>query len=177
MSNIQGVVSEVIDPRLPTTRSKKGSDAGLGDGAAYGVYVSIYTASDFAIGSAPRGRPAVSKWVQAHEIRDGAFSTVLTVPRGQLNPAEHYNVTTFAAHGLSMTDRSLDAAHALTFLAGNTDQGSGDPNTENPGGQTPPATTTKTPETNPANSPANSPSRAVTRQHLPGLRRIPLPLQ
>nr|WP_246286138.1 HtaA domain-containing protein [Microbacterium pseudoresistens] len=49
-----------------------------------------------------------------NQIVEGAFTTTLTVPAGVLDPEVAYHVATSAAHGLSVTDRSLDTFTPIT---------------------------------------------------------------
>ncbi|KQZ09436.1 hypothetical protein ASD23_14450 [Agromyces sp. Root1464] len=51
----------------------------------------------------------------AGSIVDGAFTTTVKVAAGSFDPARSYVAATSAAHGLSVTDRSLDAFSPITI--------------------------------------------------------------
>ncbi|WBU37061.1 HtaA domain-containing protein [Homoserinibacter sp. YIM 151385] len=90
-----------------------------GPGAANGAYVNIGTADTWQPGSVPASSGWIaSGWVRPAQIVDGAFTTTLTLPAGAAaDAAQTYGVATFAAHGLSVTDRTLDTWSALAFTA------------------------------------------------------------
>ncbi|MFF2273003.1 HtaA domain-containing protein, partial [Agromyces sp. NPDC058136] len=92
-----------------------------GAGAALGAYVLL---GDAAIWSGDG--PLVAEgwlaqaWVRPAQIVDGAFTTTITIPKGSFDPSKQYVVATSAAHGLSVTDRSLDAFAPIAVKAGTT---------------------------------------------------------
>ncbi|UTT59770.1 HtaA domain-containing protein [Cellulosimicrobium cellulans] len=100
--------STPVDPAVENTFTISGTGF-VGAGAANGAYVLL---GDAAIwdGSGPLVASGwlAQGWVMPQQVRDGAFTTTLTVPAGKLDPAKQYVVATSAAHGLSVTDRSLD---------------------------------------------------------------------
>ena len=88
----------------------------VGDGAANGAYVSLGAASAWTPGTVPdAGKFVASGWVMPRSIVDGAFTTTLVVPANALDRSLSYGVATFAAHGLSITDRSLDTFTPFTL--------------------------------------------------------------
>ncbi|MFZ4843411.1 HtaA domain-containing protein [Mycetocola saprophilus] len=98
-----------LDPSVANTLTVSGSGF-VGDGAANGAYVLFGEKSVWSGGSALPSDGWISQaWVQKSQIVDGAFTTTISVPAGKLDPAKSYQVATSAAHGLSITDRSLDA--------------------------------------------------------------------
>ncbi len=101
-----------LDPNAANTLTIKGSGF-TGPGAANGAYVVFGTKAQWAPGS----KPGQGAWIaQAHvpNVVAGAFTTTLTVPVGSLVPGTEYQVATFAAHGLSQSDRSLDTSTTVT---------------------------------------------------------------
>ncbi len=89
-----------------------------GAGAANGVYVNIGSASTWQPGQVPsQGGWVVSGWVQPGALSNGRFTTSLTIPAGSLTAGGSYGVATFAAHGLALTNRTLDAWKPLTLGA------------------------------------------------------------
>ncbi|WP_157006902.1 HtaA domain-containing protein [Agromyces laixinhei] len=107
--------AEDLDPALAHTFTVSGTGY-VGPGAANGVYVLLGDASIWS-----GGGPLVAEgwlslgWVPAGSIVDGAFTTTLEVPAGSFDPATSYVVATSAAHGLSVTDRTLDAFASITI--------------------------------------------------------------
>lgn len=80
-----------------------------GAGAANGAYVLFGESSVWSgDGPLPSAGWIAQAWVPSSAIVDGAFSVTLTVPAGVLDASKSYQVATSAAHGLSVTDRSLD---------------------------------------------------------------------
>lgn len=120
------VQPEPVGPKVTVTPST-GLDAGVenvltisgtgftGASAVNGAYVLFGKTSVW-----QGGGPLVAEgwiaqgWVMPRQIVNGAFTTTLTVPAGVLDPAESYQVATSAAHGLSVTDRSLDTFTPVT---------------------------------------------------------------
>ncbi|MGW9469435.1 HtaA domain-containing protein [Cellulosimicrobium funkei] len=100
--------STPVDPAVENTFTIQGTGF-VGAGAANGAYVLLGDASIWD-GSGPLVASGwlAQGWVMPQQVRDGAFTTTLTVPGGKLDPAKQYVVATSAAHGLSVTDRSLD---------------------------------------------------------------------
>ncbi|MDX2377500.1 HtaA domain-containing protein [Microbacterium sp. LRZ72] len=100
--------SEDLDPNVDNTVTVTGSGF-TGAGAANGVYVLFGETSVWSGGSAPpSGGWDAQAWVMPTSLVDGTFTTTLTIPAGTLDPALSYQVATSAAHGLSITDRSMD---------------------------------------------------------------------
>jgi len=97
-----------VDPAVENTFTISGTGF-VGAGAANGAYVLLGDASIWD-GSGPLVANGwlAQGWVMPQQVRDGAFTTTLTVPAGTLDPATEYVVATSAAHALSATDRSLD---------------------------------------------------------------------
>lgn len=97
-----------VDPAVENMFTIQGTGF-VGAGAANGAYVLLGDASIWD-GSGPLVASGwlAQGWVMPQQVRDGAFTTTLTVPAGKLDPAKQYVVATSAAHGLSVTDRSLD---------------------------------------------------------------------
>ena len=107
--------NSAIDPAAANTFTIAGTGF-TGPGAANGTYVNIGATSAWTPGSVPDASKFVaSGWVQPRSIANGAFSTTLVVPAGSLDPAGSYSVATFAAHALSVTDRSLDSLTPITL--------------------------------------------------------------
>lgn len=100
--------SAPVDPAVENTFTVSGTGF-VGAGAANGAYVLLGDASIWD-GSGPLVASGwlAQGWVMPQQVRDGAFTTTLTVPAGTLDPATEYVVATSAAHALSATDRSLD---------------------------------------------------------------------
>lgn len=90
----------------------------VGAGAANGAYV-LFGESSVWSGGAPLPAEGwiAQAWVPSSAIVDGAFSVQLTVPAGRLDPSKSYQVATSAAHGLSITDRSLDTFTPVAVAA------------------------------------------------------------
>ncbi|MCM3657307.1 HtaA domain-containing protein [Agromyces mediolanus] len=114
-----------------------------GAGAANGAYVLLGDATIWA-GQGPlvaEGWLAMG-WVMPSQIVDGAFSIELKVPAGAFDAKKRYTVASSAAHGLSGTDRSLDAFAPITVKGG----------TVVPPEPKPPVTPTNPGTTNPVSS-------------------------
>ncbi|HWL60994.1 MAG TPA: HtaA domain-containing protein, partial [Microbacteriaceae bacterium] len=98
----------MLNPAVENTIVISGSGY-TGPGAANGVYVLVGSSAHWQPGTPP---PAdgwiVSAWVTPSAISGGAFSRTLTIPAGAMVLGGSYGVGTSAAHGLSVTDRSLD---------------------------------------------------------------------
>lgn len=107
--------STEVDPAVENTFTVSGAGY-VGAGAANGAYVLLGDASIWG-----GGGPLVAEgwialgWVPSASIVDGAFTTTLKAPAGSFDPAKEYVVATSAAHGLSVTDRSLDAFSSITI--------------------------------------------------------------
>ncbi|GAA2569243.1 HtaA domain-containing protein [Microbacterium binotii] len=97
-----------LDPSVENVLTVSGTDF-VGAGAANGAYV-LFGESSVWSGEAPLPSAGwiAQAWVPSSAIVDGAFSVQLTVAAGVLDPSKSYQVATSAAHGLSITDRSLD---------------------------------------------------------------------
>ncbi len=92
-----------------------------GAGAANGVYVSIGSSSVWQPGQVPSQSGWLQTvWVQPSSVVNGSFSTSITIPAGSFQSGQSYGVATFAAHGLSVTDRSLDAWAPISLGAAST---------------------------------------------------------
>ncbi|PLS29665.1 fibronectin type III domain-containing protein [Bifidobacterium parmae] len=107
-----------IDPAVENTFTVKGT--GFTGGAAfYGAYAVVADTSKWNAGQTPTSANDFVKaaWVKAADIKDGAFTATVTVPAGSLEYGKTYVVGTTAAHGLSLTDRRLDTATAITLKA------------------------------------------------------------
>lgn len=89
-----------------------------GAGAVNGAYVLFGENSVWSGGAPlPSAGWVAQAWVPSSAIVDGAFSVQLTVPAGVLDPSKSYQVATSAAHGLSVTDRSLDTFTPVAVAA------------------------------------------------------------
>ncbi|QJW37956.1 HtaA domain-containing protein [Cellulosimicrobium protaetiae] len=100
--------STPVDPAVENTFTVSGTGF-VGAGARFGAYVLVGEKSIWD-GSGPLVSTGwlAQGFVPAAQVRDGAFTTALTVAAGKLDPSKEYVVATSAAHGLSATDRSLD---------------------------------------------------------------------
>ncbi len=100
--------STALDPARDNVLTVTGTGF-TGPGAANGAYV-LFGETSVWSGTVPPSADGwlVSAHVPAASIENGAFSITLTVPAGALDPSKSYQVATSAAHGLSVTDRSLD---------------------------------------------------------------------
>jgi len=97
-----------VDPTVANTFTITGTGF-TGAGAANGTYVNIGSVDAWTPGTVPDASKFVkSGWVMPRSIVDGAFTTTLVVPANSLDRSVKYGVATFAAHGLSVTDRTLD---------------------------------------------------------------------
>ena len=98
--------ASALDPNVENVITVSGTGF-TGPGAKNGVYVLLGETSLWAGGSAlPSTGWVQQAWVPA--VIGGGFTTTLTLPVGSLDPSKSYQVATSAAHGLSVTDRSLD---------------------------------------------------------------------
>ncbi|GAA1474297.1 fibronectin type III domain-containing protein [Corynebacterium felinum] len=88
----------------------------VGDGAANGTYVFVYDTSTWKPGTLlnTTTKLAAQVHVNSARIRDGRFSTALSIPAGALEKGKKYAIGTSAAHALSQTDRTLDFSLPLT---------------------------------------------------------------
>ena len=106
--------SHDLDPAVENTLTVEGTGF-VGPGAANGAYVLFGEQSVWSgEGALPSAGWIAQGWVPANQITDGSFTTTLQVPADTLDPAKEYHVATSAAHGLSVTDRSLDAFAEVT---------------------------------------------------------------
>ncbi|MFD6093501.1 HtaA domain-containing protein, partial [Oerskovia sp. NPDC060338] len=103
-----------LDPAVENTFTISGTGF-VGAGAQYGAYVLLGDASIWK-GDAPLVADGWLglQWVMPAQVVDGKFTTTIKVPAGSFDPATEYVVATSAAHGLSVTDRSLDTFTALS---------------------------------------------------------------
>ncbi|GAA3224479.1 HtaA domain-containing protein [Oerskovia jenensis] len=102
-----------VDPSVANTFTVTGTGF-VGAGAKNGAYV---LGGDASIWKG-EGPLVASGWLQlAHvaTIVDGTFTKTLTVPAGSFDPTKEYVVATSAAHGLSMTDRTLDTFSSIAI--------------------------------------------------------------
>ncbi|MEV7694435.1 HtaA domain-containing protein [Microbacterium sp. NPDC089189] len=87
----------------------------VGPSAANGAYVVFGEKAHWSgSGALPSDGWVSLAWVMPSQIVDGAFTVTIDVPAGTLDPSVAYHVGTSAAHGLSITDRSLDAFADVT---------------------------------------------------------------
>lgn len=104
-----------VDPAVENTFTISGTGF-VGAGAKYGAYVLLGEASIWSGGSALPGAGWLKQaFVPSALVKDGAFTTTITVPAGTLDASKSYQVATSAAHGLSVTDRSLDTFTPITL--------------------------------------------------------------
>jgi hypothetical protein len=127
-----------VDPSAATTLTVTGTGY-RGTGAANGVYVSVGSAGTWQPGEVPsQGGWVTTVWVTpANLSAGGTFTATLRIPAGALKAGGSYGVASFAAHGLSITDRSLDAWTALRL--GAPGSGEGDPTGTRAAASTPPS--------------------------------------
>lgn len=110
--------SSALDPSVTNVLTVSGTGF-AGPGAANGAYVLFGEASVWPTGTPLPGAGWVSQgFVPAPQIRDGAFSTTVTIPAGTLDPSKTYVVATSAAHGLALTDRTMDTRTPVTVKQG-----------------------------------------------------------
>ena len=107
-----------LDPDVDNTFTVTGT--GFTGGAAfYGAYAVVADADVWNVGVNPTGAKDFigSAWVKPANIKNGEFTTTVTVKAGTFQYGKTYVVGTTAAHGLSLTDRRLDTAVAITLKA------------------------------------------------------------
>ncbi|WP_152973639.1 fibronectin type III domain-containing protein [Bifidobacterium aesculapii] len=107
-----------IDPTKDTEFTVKGT--GFTGGAAYyGAYAVVADADVWTAGKNPTSAKDFLKaaWVKAADIKNGEFTTKVTIPANTFQYGKTYVVGTTAAHGLSLTDRRLDTAKTITLKA------------------------------------------------------------
>ncbi|SFR92070.1 Htaa protein [Agromyces sp. CF514] len=103
-----------VDPAVENTFTVSGTGY-VGAGAASGAYVLIGAQSVWQGGSALPGSGWLAQaWVPAAQIVGGAFTTTVKIPAGTFDPKVTYQVASSAAHGLSVTNRTLDAFAPIT---------------------------------------------------------------
>ncbi|MBE7701661.1 HtaA domain-containing protein [Oerskovia sp. Sa1BUA8] len=104
-----------VDPAVANTFEVSGTGF-VGAGAKYGAYVLLGETSVWSGGSALPGAGWLKQvFVPAAQVKDGAFTTQIVIPAGTLDATKSYQVATSAAHGLSMTDRTLDTFTPVTL--------------------------------------------------------------
>ncbi|RLP83983.1 hypothetical protein D9V34_04060 [Mycetocola lacteus] len=104
-----------VDPAKNNTFTVSGTGY-VGPGAVNGAYVLIGSKSNWATGTPlPETGWLAQDFVTPAQIKDGAFTTTLVIPSGQFVSGGEYAVFSSAAHGLSVTDRSLDASAAISL--------------------------------------------------------------
>ncbi len=123
--------SSDLDPSVENTVTVSGTGF-TGAGAANGVYLALGEASNWTSGAFPADGWISLGWVMPGQLKNGAFTTTLTVPAGALRPGTSYIVGTSAAHGLSVTDRSLDTRTAVSVKSGSTPEPTPTPTTPTP---------------------------------------------
>ncbi|MFF2620510.1 HtaA domain-containing protein [Oerskovia jenensis] len=107
--------SKDVDPAVENTFTISGTGF-VGAGAKNGAYVLLGETSVWSGGSALPGAGWLKQaFVPSALVKDGAFTTTITVPAGTLDASKSYQVATSAAHGLSVTDRTLDTFTPITF--------------------------------------------------------------
>ncbi len=102
-----------VDPAVENTFTVSGTGF-VGAGAKNGAYVLLGDASIWK----GEGPLLAEGWLQQAYVRsivDGAFTTTITVPAGSFDATKEYVVATSAAHGLSVTDRTLDTFTPVTL--------------------------------------------------------------
>ncbi|OZG57161.1 Fibronectin type III domain-containing protein [Bifidobacterium tissieri] len=107
-----------IDPTKDTDFTVKGT--GFTGGAAYyGAYAVVADADVWTAGKNPTSPQDFLKaaWVKAADIKDGEFTTKVTIPANTFQYGKTYVVGTTAAHGLSLSDRRLDTAKTISLKA------------------------------------------------------------
>ncbi|RSX51123.1 fibronectin type III domain-containing protein [Bifidobacterium callimiconis] len=107
-----------IDPSKETTFTVKGT--GFTGGAAfYGAYVVVADTDVWNAGQNPSSAKDFVKaaWIKAADIKNGEFTTTVTIPADTFQYGKNYVVGTTAAHGLSLTDRRLDTAKPIALKA------------------------------------------------------------
>ena len=111
------VTPTALDPNVENVLTIAGTGF-TGPGAAQGAYV-VFGEASIWDGSGPLVADGWVDlgWVMPNQITAGAFTTTLTVPAGTLDPAKEYVVATSAAHGLSVTDRTLDTFTPIAVTA------------------------------------------------------------
>jgi hypothetical protein len=104
-----------VDPAVSNTFTVTGTGY-VGDAAVNGAYVVLGEKAKWAgEGPLPAEGWAALSWVMPRQIVDGKFTTTLTIPAGTFDPSKAYHVGTSAAHGLSVTNRTLDAFADLSI--------------------------------------------------------------
>ena len=104
-----------VDPAVENTFTISGTGF-VGAGAKNGVYVLLGETSLWSGGSPLPGTGWLKQaFVPSALVKGGAFTTTVTIPAGTLDGSTSYQVATSAAHGLSVTDRSLDTLTPITL--------------------------------------------------------------
>ncbi|EEH64338.1 LPXTG-motif cell wall anchor domain protein [Gleimia coleocanis DSM 15436] len=107
-----------IDPAKDNTFKVTGTGY-TGPAADKGVYVVVTEPSVWTPGKNPDPKRInqflVADWVMPGNIKDGNFTTTITVPAGKFKPGKQYFVGTMAAHALSLVERDLDKQVNLTL--------------------------------------------------------------
>ncbi len=153
-----------LDASQDTTLTIRGSGF-VGAGAALGAYVTFGASSLWQPGSVPpSGGWVALGWVQPRQITDGSFETTLTVPAGAIDPDGSFGVATFAAHGLSATDRTLDTWTPVAFAAGEPEP---TPSAEPTKSAEPTPSTEPEPSVEPTSSAQPEPSSEPTATEVP----------
>ncbi|MCI1660478.1 fibronectin type III domain-containing protein [Bifidobacterium psychraerophilum] len=105
-----------IDPAVDNTFTVTGSGY-TGGAAIYGVYVVVADTSVWKPGQNPASANDFTKAsaVQASAIKDGTFTTTITVPANTFEYGKQYTVGTIAARQLSLSDRRLDKVQEISL--------------------------------------------------------------
>ena len=111
-----------IDPTVKTVVTVKGKDFTSGS-IQNGVYVvlmdeKIWKPGEYMNAKGDEGA-ITSAWVTPDQLEagKGSFTVKLTIPENTLDRTHTYYIGTMAAHGLALSDRSLDHAEKITFKA------------------------------------------------------------
>ncbi|KFI82408.1 fibronectin type III domain protein [Bifidobacterium psychraerophilum DSM 22366] len=105
-----------IDPAVDNTFTVTGRGY-TGGAAIYGVYVVVADTSVWKPGQNPASANDFTKAsaVQASAIKDGTFTTTITVPANTFEYGKRYTVGTIAARQLSLSDRRLDKVQEISL--------------------------------------------------------------
>jgi hypothetical protein len=146
-----GVTPSSLNATIENTVTVTGSGY-TGPGAANGVYVNFGAASTWQPGQVPgAGDWVVSQHIPASSVVNGSFTTTLTIPANTLVAGQNYGVATFAAHALSVTNRTLDKWAPVVVLNPGTPTTPTEPtNPTNPTTPTTPTNPTEPPNPNPS---------------------------
>jgi len=111
-----------IDPTVKTVVTVKGKDftSGSIQNGVYAVLMDekIWKPGEYMNAKGDEGA-ITSAWVTPDQLEagKGSFTVKLTIPENTLDRTHTYYIGTMAAHGLALSDRSLDHAEKITFKA------------------------------------------------------------